>query len=183
MNIFNMLFKKPLQSGGLKVVAYASILQNLQVFEDEESLEDAVGELQLSREGADEGYSIYSMYIKYRSNMVGPNLASQYTDNLPLFLYFNDPTDPQSIYAKLEDEEGLTCSYVSIPDQIAGERVIDFSQSTGLHIIIPTAGDITLSDTTTTLLVHTGEAAVINATTTQVTIQAEKAEVRMVTVY
>ena len=51
---FDILFKKRLSSGGVKVVTYSSLLENPEAFGPGEGFADAVGELSMVLEGPED---------------------------------------------------------------------------------------------------------------------------------
>jgi len=107
---FDILFKKPLSSGGLKVVTYTSLLQNPDVFGEGEGFAEAVGELSLVLEGTEERYSINALYRKYRAQLVGLKNAELLGKEFQLRFVFAKPDDIYSIKIVFCNEEGKTCS-------------------------------------------------------------------------
>ena len=62
---FDILFKKSLKSGGLKVVTYTSLLQEPEAAFGGEGFADAVGQLSMVLDGPEEGFSINALYRKW----------------------------------------------------------------------------------------------------------------------
>lgn len=94
---FDILLKKILKSGGIKVVTYSSLLENPEVFGKGEGFSDAEGELSMVLEGPEEGFSINALYRKYRAELVGlQNAALIGKDFQPCFV-FSRPDDVHSI--------------------------------------------------------------------------------------
>lgn len=107
---FDILFKKPLSSGGLKVVTYTSLLQNPEVFGEGEGFADATGELSLVLEGTEEGYSINALYRKYRAQLVGLKNAELIGKEFSPRFVFSKPDNLYSIKMVCRNEDGKTCS-------------------------------------------------------------------------
>lgn len=72
---FDILFKKTLSDGGVKVITYRSLLENSKAFGGNENLAVAIGELSLVREGTEKGFSLNSLLRKYNSLLIGRHLA------------------------------------------------------------------------------------------------------------
>ena len=105
---FDILFKKTLSSGGVKVVTYTSLLQNPEAFGWGEGFADAVGELSMVLEGPEEGFSINALYRKYRAGLVGlKNAALIGKDFQPCFV-LSRPDDVHSIQMLCRTEDGTT---------------------------------------------------------------------------
>lgn len=105
---FDILFKKSLSSGGVKVVTYSSLLQNPEVFGQGEGFADAVGELSMVLEGPEEGFSINALYKKYRAGLVGLKNAHMIGKDLQLCFVFSKPDDVHSIQMLCHSEDGTT---------------------------------------------------------------------------
>ena len=85
---FDILLKKSLRSGGLKVVTYSSLLENPEIFGEGEGLADVEGELSMVLEGPEEGFSINALYRKYRAQLVGRRNAELLGKDFPLRIVF-----------------------------------------------------------------------------------------------
>jgi hypothetical protein len=107
---FDILFKKPLSSGGLKVVTYTSLLQNPDVFGEGEGFAEAVGELSLVLEGTEKSYSINALYRKYRAGLVGLQNAALIGKDFQPYFVFSRPDDVHSIQMLCRREDGTTCT-------------------------------------------------------------------------
>lgn len=105
---FDILFKKRLSSGGVKVVTYGSLLENPEVFGRGEGFADAVGELSMVLEGPEEGFSINALYRKYRAGLVGLKNAALIGKDLQLCFVFSRPDDVHSIQMLCLGEDGTT---------------------------------------------------------------------------
>ena len=105
---FDILFKKTLSGGGVKVVTYTSLLQNSEAFGRGEGFADAVGELSMVLEGPEEGFSINALYRKYRAGLVGLKNAALIGKDLQLCFVFSRPDDVHSIQMLCCNEDGTT---------------------------------------------------------------------------
>ena len=105
---FDILFKKSLSSGGVKVVTYGSLLENPEVFGQGEGFADAVGELSMVLDGPEEGFSINALYKKYRASLVGLRNAALIGKDLQLCFVFSRPDDVHSIQMLCLGENGTT---------------------------------------------------------------------------
>lgn len=85
---FDILFKKALSDGGVKVVTYRSLLENPKAFGENENLVGAIGELSLVREGTEKGLSLNSLLRKYNSLLIGRHLAEMFRKDSPLQFSF-----------------------------------------------------------------------------------------------
>ncbi len=107
---FDILFKKELRGGGLKVVTYTSLLQEPEAAFGGEGFADAVGQLSMVLDGPEEGFSINALYRKYRAGLVGlQNAALIGKDFQPCFV-FSRPDDVHSIQMLCRREDGTTCT-------------------------------------------------------------------------
>ena len=105
---FDILFKKSLKSGGLKVVTYTSLLQEPEAAFEGEGFADAVGQLSMVLEGPEEGFSINALYKKYRASLVGLKNAALIGKDLQLCFVFSRPEDVHSIQMLCLGEDGTT---------------------------------------------------------------------------
>ncbi len=120
---FDILFEKKLKSGSTKVVSYRQILEDPNIFEGE-SLDGAQGHLSTVREGMEKGYSLNSLYLKYRDELFGKTVSEMCPEGLTLFFDFSNNTDPTSLRLNLVDSEGyphhvdpVSASYVLITNE------------------------------------------------------------------
>ena len=105
---FDILLKKSLKAGGIKVVTYSSLLENPEVFGQGEGFGDAVGELSMVLEGPEEGFSINALYKKYRAGLVGLKNAELIGKDLQLCFVFSKPDDVYSIQMLCRTGDGTT---------------------------------------------------------------------------
>ena len=172
---FDILFKKTLSDGGVKVVTYRSLLENSKAFGENENLAGAIGELSLVREGTEKGFSLNSLLRKYNSLLIGRHLAEVFRKEFPLQFTFADANDVASVQAQITDEEGNKYSSNVEAKEIEGEEVLNLKDLDSLVIIIPENGDIELNDEIgTSVTLRQGEIGFVMASTSQVVVKAEK---------
>ena len=107
---FDILFKKSLKSGGLKVVTYTSLLQEPEAAFGGEGFADAVGQLSMVLEGPEEGFSINALYRKYRAGLVGLQNAALIGKDFQPYFVFSRPDDVHSIQMLCRRDDGTTCT-------------------------------------------------------------------------
>ena len=172
---FDILFKKTLSDGGVKVVTYRSLLENPKAFGENENLAGAIGELSLVREGAEKGFSLNSLLRKYNSLLIGRHLAKIFRKEFPLQFSFADADDVTSVQTQITDEEGNNYSSKVETREIAGEEVVNLRNVDSPVVIIPENGDVEFSDEIGTIIkLKQGEVGFVMASTNQVVINAEK---------
>ena len=143
---FDILFKKTLSDGGVKVVTYRSLLENPKAFGENEKLAGAIGELSLVREGTEKGFSLNSLLRKYNSLLIGRHLAEIFRKDFPLQFTFADANNVTSVQAQIMDEEGNNYSSKVEAREIAGEEVQNLKDVDSPLMIIPENGDVELRD-------------------------------------
>lgn len=172
---FDILFKKTLSDGGVKVVTYRSLMENPKAFGENEDLAGVIGELSLVREGTEKGFSLNSLLRKYNSLLIGRHYAEIFRKDFPLQFVFADTDDIISVQAQITDEEGNHYSSKVEAREIAGEEVLNLRDVDFPVMIIPEKGDVELSDEIgTNLTLKRGEVAFVMASTGQVVMKAEK---------
>lgn len=107
---FDILFKKSLKSGGLKVVTYTSLLQEPEAAFGGEGFADAVGQLSMVLDGPEEGFSINALYRKYRAGLVGLQNAALIGKDFQPYFVFSRPDDVHSIQMLCRRDDGTTCT-------------------------------------------------------------------------
>ena len=106
---FDILFSKELVNGGLKTLSYSQLLDNPKAFGENETLEGAIGSLSLVKEGAEKGFSLSSLLLKYNSLFLEKLSCSASNGNQhKLQFSFEDPEDLTSIKATFIDENGTS---------------------------------------------------------------------------
>ena len=172
---FDILFKKTLSDGGVKVVTYRSLLGDPKAFGENENLAGTIGELSLVREGTEKGFSLNSLLRKYNSLLIGRHLAEIFRKDFPLQFTFADADDVTSVHAQITDEEGSIYSFKVEEREIKGEEVVNLRNVDSLVMIIPENGDVKLSDEIgTSVTLKQGEVGFVMASTNQVVVKAEK---------
>lgn len=107
---FDILFKKELRGGGLKVVTYTSLLQEPEAAFGGEGFADAVGQLSMVLDGPEEGFSINALYRKYRAGLVGLQNAALIGKDFQPYFVFSRPDDVHSIQMLCRRDDGTTCT-------------------------------------------------------------------------
>ena len=172
---FDILFKKTLSDGGVKVVTYRSLIENPKSFGENENLAGAIGELSLVREGTEKGFSLNSLLRKYNSLLIGRHLAEVFRKECPLQFTFADVNDVTSVQTKVIDEEGNNYSSRLEAREIEGEEVLNLKDVDSPVMIIPENGEIKLSDEIgSSAVLRQGEVSFVMASTGQVVMKAEK---------
>ena len=175
---FDILFKKTLSDGGVKVVTYRSLLENPKAFGENEDLAGAIGEFSLVREGTEEGFSLNSLLRKYNSLLIGRYLADIFRKEFPLQFTFADVNDVTSVQARVTDEEGNNYFSKVETREIVGEEVLNLKNVDFPMMIISEDGDVELRDETGTgLTLKQGEVGFVMASTNQVMVKAEKVKI------
>lgn len=173
---FDILFKKTLSDGGVKVVTYRSLLENPKAFGENENLAGVIGELSLVREGTEKGFSLNSLLRKYNSLLTGRHLAEIFRKDFPLQFTFADANDVTSVQAQIADEEGNNYSSTVESREIEGEEVLNLRNVDSIVMIIPENGDVELSDEIgSSVTLKQGEVGFMMASTSQVVMCSKKA--------
>lgn len=179
---FDILFKKTLPDGGVKVVTYRSLLENPKAFGENESLAGAIGELSLVREGTEKGFSLNSLLRKYNSLLIGRHLAEIFRKDFPLQFTFTDADDVTSVQVQVADEEGNNYSSKLEVKDITVEEVLNLKDVDSPVIIIPENGGVELSDEIgTSITLKQGEVGFLMASTYQVVVKAEMVKILRLT--
>lgn len=143
---FDILFRKTLSDGTIKVVTYRSLAENPMAFGQGETLKGAVGELSLVKEGVEEDSSINSLMRKYRSQLIGRMNAEIFSDDFPMRFCFADGSDVSSIRVELKDENGYVFSSQVQTRRFVGNELIDLSASDAFVCFVCKEGSCILSD-------------------------------------
>lgn len=143
---FDILFKKTLRDGTIKVVTYRNLIEDPKVFGPVESLEGAVGELSLVKDGLEAGMSINSLMHKYRGQLVGRMNAEIFSDTFPMKFYFADDNDVASIRIELKDEYGYVYSSAVQTTHITQDTCLDLSKSDSFVCYVCKNGSFELCD-------------------------------------
>lgn len=132
---FDILFKKELQGGGVKVLTYRQLLAD--AFGQGETLDGAVGILSLTDSERESGYSVSSLFVKYRTQLVGYYWAEVFGKEFPLQFSFNQMDDAASIRAELVDENGFHYSSDVQTISVDGAQTLDLTGAESELILQP----------------------------------------------
>lgn len=175
---FDILFKKTLSDGGVKMVTYRSLLEDPKVFGENEDLAGVMGELSLVREGTEGGFSLNSLLRKYNSLLIGRHLAEIFRKDFPLRFTFTDADDVTSVQAQITDEEGNNYTSNVGARDVEGEEALNMKDVDSPVMIIPENGDVELNDEIgTSVTLKQGEVGFVMASTNQVIVKAEKVKI------
>ena len=173
---FDILFKKQLTNGGLKVVTYTNLLENPEAFGKGEGFADAQGELSMVLEGPEAGFSINALMRKYRSQLVGHMNAEMFGKDFPLRFVFGRPDDLTSVRTELRDEDGYTYSSDVHTVAVAGSKTLDFQDISSFVVLIAKEGvPQIIDDSEVTVSLLPGQAAFCSESAKIVIIKADKA--------
>lgn len=143
---FDILFKKTLADGTIKVVTYKNLMDNPNAFGGSENLKGSIGELSLVKEGLEVGMSINSLLQKYRTRLVGRTNAEIFSDSFPMKFFFADDNDVASIRIELKDDYGYVYSSAVRTVQLTGDINIDLSNSDSFICYVCKNGGFELCD-------------------------------------
>lgn len=168
---FDILFKKELKGGGTKVVTYNHLLEHPKTFGDGETLEGVLGTLSLTDNEREKGYSLSSLFVKYRSLLVGNYWIEVLEKEVPLQFFFDQPDDVTSIRAELVDENGIHYTSDVVTFIVVGEKTIDLSSNDSFVVLIPQDAGCSMTDIDGDLTLLPGQLAIVPAVCKAVTIQ------------
>lgn len=168
---FDILFKKELKGGGLKVITYNHLLEHPNTFGDDGTLEGATGTLSLTDNEREKGYSLSSLFVKYRSLLVGNYWIDVFGKEFPLQFTFDHSDDVTSIRADLIDENGIHYSSDVETFMVEGIKTLDLSSDDSFVVLIPQDAVCTMTDTDGGLTLQPGQLALVPAICKTVTIQ------------
>lgn len=170
---FDILFKKELKSGGVKVVTYTNLLENPEVFGKGEGFADAQGELSMVLEGPEAGFSINALMRKYRAQLVGHMNAEMFGKDFPLRFVFGRPDDLTSVRTELRDEDGYTYSSDVHTVAVAGSKTLDLKDINSFVVLIAKEGTPQITDDSgVTVSLLPGQAAFCSETIQSIAINA-----------
>ena len=159
---FDILFKKDLQGGGVKVVTYRQLLQDADAFGQGQTLSGAVGILSHTDSERESGYSISSLFVKYRTQLVG-YWAEVFGKEFPLHFSFNQLDDAASIRAELVDENGFHYSSDVQTISVDGAQTLDLTGADTFVALVPKTGPCTVADAESELTLQPGELVLVPA--------------------
>lgn len=170
---FDILFKKELKSGGVKVVTYTNLLENPEVFGKGEGFADAQGELSMVLEGPEAGFSIKALMRKYRSQLVGHINSEMFGKDFPLRFVFGRPDDLTSVRTELRDEDGYTYSSDVHTVAVADSKTLDLKDINSFVVLIAKEGTPQITDDSgVTVSLLPGQAAFCSETIQSIAINA-----------
>lgn len=171
---FDILFKKKLKSGGIKVVTYSNLLDNPEAFGVGEEFADAEGELSMVLEGPETGFSINALMRKYGAQLVGHMNAEMFGKGFPMRFVFSRPDDLSSIRIEMRDEEGYTYSSDVHTLDIQREKAIDLTDVDSFVVLIAKGGGCDVSDAAGNATnIASGQAFFCSANTPSLTIKTD----------
>lgn len=171
---FDILFKKELKGGGTKVVTYNHLLEHPNTFGDGETLEGVLGTLSLTDNEREKGYSLSSLFVKYRSLLVGQFWIEVFRKEFPLQFAFDQPDDVTSIRAELVDENGVHYSSDVQTFSVEGTKTLDLSSDDSFVLLLPQDGFCTMKDIDGNLILLPGQIAIVPAVCKAVTVQGNR---------
>ena len=166
---FNVFFSKALKNGGLKVATYHKLLADPILFGEGEAFNDAVGTLSLNDNGAEKGYSISTLFVKHRSELVGHRKAKVFSKEFPLRFVF-DKDDVFSIRAEIRDENDVLYSSDVQTIQVARTTTLQLKDIDSFVALIPIGTGCVVSDKDGDVELNSGELAFIPASDDFVTL-------------
>ena len=155
----------------MKVVIYRQLLQDADAFGQGETLSGAVGTLSLTDNERESGYSISSLFVKYRTQLVGYYWAEVFGKEFPLQFSFNQTDDAASIRAELVDENGFHYSSDVQTIRVDGAHTLDLTGADTFVALVPKTGPCTVSDAESQITLQAGLLALIPAAVKEVSIQ------------
>lgn len=173
---FDILFKKTLFNGGVKVLTYKTLLENSKVFGEDENLAGAIGELSLVREGTEQGFSLNNLLCKFNSLLIGRHYSEIFRKVFPVQFIFTNPEDVTSVKAQVIDEDGNVYSSKVESLKIEGKKFLNLKAVDSCVMIIPVEGTVELDDEIgMSLNISTGKVAFVMASTNKMVIKSDKA--------
>jgi hypothetical protein len=170
---FDILFKKNLRNGGVKVVTYSNLLENAEAFGEDEGFADAEGKLSMVLEGPEAGFSINALMRKYRAQLVGHMNAEIFGKDFPLRFVFGRSDDLASIRIELRDEDGYTYSSCVHTEIVNGIKSFDFHTTKSFVVLIVKDGQCQITDDSgLTVSILPGQAAFCPESTKEVLVNA-----------
>lgn len=169
---FDIMFSKELKGGGVKVITYRQLLTEPTTFGEGESLDDAVGTLSLNDNGIEKGYSISTLFIKYRSELVGYHKAELFGKEFPLRFVFGKD-DVHSLRAEIKDENGILYSSDVQTLQVNGTMTLPLKDVDSFVAIVPKGNGCVVSDDDGSVELHVGELAIVPASDDAITLSGQ----------
>lgn len=155
----------------MKVVTYRQLLQDADAFGQGQALSGAVGTLSLTDSERESGYSISSLFVKYRTQLVGYYWAEVFGKEFPLQFSFNQYCDAASIREKPVDETGFY--YISHVETftVEGTQPLDLTGQDVFVALVPKTGSCTVADAESGLTLQPGQLVLVPAVCKEVALQ------------
>ena len=170
---FDILFKKTLKNGGLKVVTYKQLLKNPEAFGAGEGFGDAEGELSMVLEGTEAGYSINSLLRKYGAQLVGHLNSEMFGKDFPIRFLFTNPNDLTALRIEMRNGDGYTYASFVHTETISGEKDLDLSKVDSFLAFIAKDGKSVISDLSGNITnIATGEVVICSASEKTIQIKS-----------
>lgn len=130
-----------------------------------------MGTLSLTDSERESGYSISSLFVKYRTKLVGYYWAEVFGKEFPLQFSFNQQDDVTSIRAELVDENGFYYSSDVQTISVDGVQTLDLTGADTFVALVPKTGPCIVVDAESELTLQPGELVLVPAACKQVTLQ------------
>lgn len=168
---FDILVRKELKRGGVKVVSYSHLLKTPDAFGVGETLDGAIGTLPLTEDGSERGCSLSTLVSRYHSQFIGHHNLEVFGTQFPLRFVFEDGSDVASIRAEVQDEEGNIYPFKSQTLKVEGAMTLDLINADFIVALIPQDGECVVSDADSKVPLILGQLVLIPATVKTVTVQ------------
>lgn len=119
------------------MVTYSQLLEHPDTFGKGETLDGAVGTLSLTDSEKGNGYSISSLFVKNRTQLVGYYWAEVFGKDFSLQFSFNHPDDVTSIRSELCDENGFHYSSDVQTCSVDGAKTLDLKSTDSFVALVP----------------------------------------------
>ena len=139
------------------------LLQDADAFGQGGTLSGAVGTLSLTDSERESGYSVSSLFVKYRTPLVGYYWAEVFGKEFPLQFSFNQMDDAASIRAELVDENGFHYSSDVQTISVDGVQTLDLTGADTFVALVPKTGPSTVADAESELTLQAGELVLVPA--------------------
>ncbi len=127
--------------------------------------------LTLTDSERESGYSVSSLFVKYRTQLVGYYWAEVFGKEFPLQFSFNQTDDAASIRAELVDENGFHYSSDVQTFSVDGTKTLDPKSVDSFVALVPKTGDCRVYDGKSEILLKAGQLVLVPASVKEVGIQ------------
>ena len=114
------------------------------------------GTLSLTDSERESGYSVSSLFVKYRTQLMGYYWAEVFGKEFPLQFSFNHSRDAASIRAELVDENGFHYSSHVETHSVEGPHTLDLKGKDTFVALVPKTGPCTVADAESEFTLHAG---------------------------